>query len=181
MPNVAMVIAVILGVILASTGLPKLLRPHPFRASLVSTYGLSSRLATVLTWAIPGAELVAAGLTILPETRWVGFAGSATLLASFGLGASRAIVQGRSGDCGCFGELAPQPLSQKTVARAFALALLATFGFAVAVAPVGAPTTPGAAGIALALFGVVLAIVVITSTVRLMSAAGGSWSGRLHD
>lgn len=132
MELVTWAVAIAVAVPLLVTGSAKLVGAATFRRALVDTYGVAARWSGPLAVGVPALELIAAALVIVPSTRPAGFAVSCLSFAAFGVVASMALVTGRSGDCGCLGELRAEPLSGRTARRAFALAGFAGVGLVVA-------------------------------------------------
>ena len=102
-------------------GLSKLSDRYLFVQHL-GAYRTPDALLPTMTWAIPIAELLTAGLLLSPWRQW-GAVCAAALLLAYATGMAWHLHQGRSLDCGCGGEALP--LSWHLVARNTLLALLA--------------------------------------------------------
>ena len=104
----------------------KLLDLDGSRRSL-EQFGVSARVARFGGVALPFAELaVAAALLIRPTARW-GAVAAVLLLAVFVAGIARALAQGKSPDCHCFGRIHSEPVGAATVIRNLVLAAAAAF------------------------------------------------------
>ena len=78
---------------------------------------MPARLAASAGPALPLAELaVAVALVIRPSARW-GAPGALLLLPVFIAGVARAMSQGRTPDCHCFGQLHSEPAGRSTLIR----------------------------------------------------------------
>jgi hypothetical protein len=131
MISIGFVIAVSLATILTFSGITKLFNRDGFSSALVGTFGLPKALGQPMSLAVPVFELmIAAGLLIEPLV--IASLIAATLFFSAALiVAGLAFVSGRSGDCGCFGDLVEDELGRKTLARLGALIGLSALGIAV--------------------------------------------------
>ena len=69
----------------------------------------------VLAWAVPAAELGAAGLLVVAPA-WGGMSAFA-LLAAFTTVLVRVLRSGRAVSCNCFGGLSNRPISNRTLVR----------------------------------------------------------------
>jgi methylamine dehydrogenase accessory protein MauD len=107
-------------------GFGKLLDLAGSRRALVD-FGVPERFVQAGAVALPSAELaVVVGLVIRPSAVWAGVAGLLLLLA-FVVGISRALSQGRTPDCHCFGQIHSSPAGRSTLVRNALLAAVAAF------------------------------------------------------
>lgn len=120
--------ALVVASILGATGLSKALSPKLFAERLSGTYGLPSNLAFPVAILVPTIEFIGCALLLLPQERLAGFMLASVTLVSLALASTVALVQGRSGDCGCYGTLASTPLSRSTPLRALAVLSIAIVG-----------------------------------------------------
>ena len=113
-----------LSAVFAIAGLAKL-SDRRGTADTLEAFGVSRPLAWPAAVALPAAELIIAGaLLVQPTARWAG-SGAALLLIVFGAGVGRALSQGRTPECNCFGQVSSQQISWRTLARNAALAAVA--------------------------------------------------------
>jgi hypothetical protein len=105
------------------SGIAKLFALHTFRFGLQLLPFMTKPVATVLSIAIPIAELVLAAFLYVNST-WAKY-GAVALLVLFSGVALLAVGMGRKVPCGCFGQLDGQTLSIRTVIRNGVLILIA--------------------------------------------------------
>jgi methylamine dehydrogenase accessory protein MauD len=99
----------------------------PGAASAMRSFGVPERLARLAGRALPIAELgIALLLLPVPTAWWAALAGLGLLLA-FIAGIAVNLVQGRTPDCHCFGQVHSAPIGRPTLLRNGLLALLAAF------------------------------------------------------
>jgi hypothetical protein len=116
----------VLAAVFALAGAAKLADPAGSRAA-VAGFGVPERLAGPIGTALPIVELGTAA-TLLPEaTAEAAAAAALGLLLALSAGISSSIARGEAPDCHCFGQLHSAPAGPRTLARNFALALLAGF------------------------------------------------------
>jgi peroxiredoxin len=166
--------------VFALAGVAKLMNLAGSREA-VEGFGVPPRLARSIGTALPFAE-IAVAVALLPtaSARW-GAIGAAVLLAAFSAGVARALGQGLAPDCNCFGQVASEPVSARTLVRNGILAALALL---IAIAGPGSPlsswtTSRSAADILAALATVtaaVLATVVFARRGATIQAADGTIS-----
>src|SRR6476646_6100915 len=102
-------------------------------------FGVPSKLADVFGMLLPLAELAIAVALVVPPTAWWGAVAALALLLIFVAGIGYNLVQGRTPDCHCFGQLHSAPAGWSTLIRNLMLA-----GFAGVVVGFGRSTTgPG--------------------------------------
>jgi hypothetical protein len=87
------------------------------------------RVAVVVSGAVIGAELLVAGLLLLPVSRTFGAAGALTLLLLFSALIVSALVNGNAPVCFCFGTHSAQPVSTDNLVRNAALGAMALVAF----------------------------------------------------
>lgn len=125
--NDALVVArLCLAVVFFLAGVAKLADRSGTRQALAD-FDVPRRLADPLLLLLPAAELTAATALLFPTTARWGAAGCLVLLALFVGALTRVLRRGEAPDCHCFGQLHSKPASWATVARNFALALLAAY------------------------------------------------------
>lgn len=95
-------------------------------ARAMKEFGLPSRLARPLGYALPLAELVVAALLLFVSPWWGGL-GALALLLLFNAAIALNLVKGRRPDCHCFGQLHSTPVGWKTLLRNVLFALGAGF------------------------------------------------------
>jgi peroxiredoxin/uncharacterized membrane protein YphA (DoxX/SURF4 family) len=115
-----------LALVFATAGVAKLAdRPGTRRA--LNEFGASASIAVPLALLLPVAELMVAAMLLVPGLdRW-GAACALVLLVLFSAAIANSLVQGRTADCHCFGQLHSSPASWRTIARNTAFGLLASF------------------------------------------------------
>jgi hypothetical protein len=116
----------ILAAVFAVAGAAKLADLAGSRAA-VAGFGVPERLAGPVGTALPFAELAAAALLLPEATARSGAIAALGLLLAFSLGISTSIARGEAPDCHCLGQLHAEPVGRRTLARNFALAVLAGF------------------------------------------------------
>jgi methylamine dehydrogenase accessory protein MauD len=99
-------------------------------------FGVPERLAGPVAVVIPVAELLAAGLLLVPQSARAGSVLALALLGLFSAGIIRAMSHGEAPDCHCFGTLHSEPAGVRTLMRNGLL-------IAIAVVPLAA-ASPGA-------------------------------------
>jgi len=115
-----------LGAIFAVAGITKLLDRRG-TGEAVKNFGSPERLAPVLSFVLPIAELaIAAGLLFARTTRISALA-SLLMLSLFIVVISVNLARGRTHDCHCFGQLHSRPLGWSTLVRNLIFALGAGF------------------------------------------------------
>src|SRR5882672_6659640 len=111
-----------LGAIFAVAGITKLLDRRG-TGEAVKNFGSPERLAPVLSFVLPIAELaIAAGLLFARTTRISALA-SLLMLGLFIVVISVNLAHGRTHDCHCFGQLYSRPLGWPTLVRNLIFAL----------------------------------------------------------
>ncbi len=104
-------------------------------ARALRDFGVPERLAALAGPALPVSELaVAAALVFRPSARW-GALGALLLLLGFIVGVARAMSQGRTPDCHCFGQLHSEPAGRSTLIRNLVLAAPAALILAAGTGP----------------------------------------------
>ena len=131
----------LLAVVFVAAGLPKL-ADRPGTRKAIEEFGAPRILVGLLAFALPLAELTAAGLLVAAPSRALGGVVGLMLLGLFSLAIAVSLARGRAPDCHCFGQLHSAPASWKTLVRNGALAVLA--GTAVVAGIAG--DTPSAVG-----------------------------------
>jgi uncharacterized membrane protein YphA (DoxX/SURF4 family)/thiol-disulfide isomerase/thioredoxin len=112
---------VALAVVFAIAAVGKLRDRRGSRRAMAD-FGVPDRLSGVIVGLLPVAELlVAAGLLPAATARWAAIA-ALILLLGFTGAITRALSQGRSPDCHCFGQLHSEPAGPGALARNGALA-----------------------------------------------------------
>lgn len=134
MQTVLIVLRLGLAGVFATAGVGKLLDREGSRDALVD-FGVPQEAARIGAIALPVAELVVtAGLVLRPTAQWAA-AGAGLLLLLFIAGISRALGQGRTPDCHCFGQIHSSPAGRGTLVRNVALAAPAVFVLAAGPGP----------------------------------------------
>jgi uncharacterized membrane protein YphA (DoxX/SURF4 family)/thiol-disulfide isomerase/thioredoxin len=87
-------------------------------------FGVPARYANLAARALPIAELTTAVLLVLEPTAWLGGIAALLLLLVFIAGISNSLSHGRTPDCNCFGQVASEPISARTIIRNVVLAAL---------------------------------------------------------
>jgi uncharacterized membrane protein YphA (DoxX/SURF4 family)/thiol-disulfide isomerase/thioredoxin len=124
MSTVVLVARLVLVGVFALAGVTKLMNLAGSREA-VEGFGVPPGLARSIGTVLPFAELaVAAALLPTASARWGGV-GAAVLLAGFSAAVARALRQGLAPDCNCFGQVASEPVSARTLMRNGGLAVLA--------------------------------------------------------
>jgi uncharacterized membrane protein YphA (DoxX/SURF4 family) len=93
----------------------------------VAAFGVPNRLARPVGTVVPLAELATAALLLPAATARAGATVALGLLLAFSLGIAASIARGEAPDCRCLGQLHSEPIGRRTLARNFALALIAGF------------------------------------------------------
>jgi uncharacterized membrane protein YphA (DoxX/SURF4 family)/thiol-disulfide isomerase/thioredoxin len=124
MTSVVLIARIVLVGVFALAGVTKLMNLAGSREA-VEGFGVPPRLARSIGSALPFAE-IAVAVALLPtaSARWAAI-GAALLLAGFSAGVARALSQGLAPDCNCFGQVASEPVSARTLVRNGVLAALA--------------------------------------------------------
>ncbi len=91
----------------------------------VKDFGVPGNLAKPLAIALPVAELLIALLLLPVATAWLGAIGGFLLLATFIGGMIWQMAKGNAPDCHCFGAIASEPVSAKSLIRNIVFAVLA--------------------------------------------------------
>jgi uncharacterized membrane protein YphA (DoxX/SURF4 family)/thiol-disulfide isomerase/thioredoxin len=113
----------VLAVVFATAAVGKLLDRRGSRQAMAE-FGVPSRLAGWASTLVPAAEfVVAVGLLPAATARWAAV-GALGLLLGFMGGITRALSQGRTPDCHCFGQLHSAPAGPGALARNAGLAVL---------------------------------------------------------
>ncbi len=119
--------AISLSLILVYSGLRKAANVHKFGSILETTYGLNRTVAAIAGPAIPLFEVAIAASLVWPSTRAEGLVATIMLFSVIVFVAVIARLNGRSGDCGCFGREREQ-LSSRTFVRLMGLIVVAAIG-----------------------------------------------------
>jgi hypothetical protein len=131
--------ATALSIVLVVSAWNKLRSPARFRAALGTFKTIPALSIPTLVVAVPGAELLVAGLQWVPSLRpWIGVVAIAMLVA-FTLLLLHSLLSGEHADCGCFGSVAPEKVSWFSIVRNVVL-----IGFAVIGVVVGDGASRGA-------------------------------------
>lgn len=124
METTLLVVRVLLCGIFATAGIAKLFDRHGSQQAIRS-FGIPKGLVVPFALLLPVAELAIA-LALLPvATAWWGALGALLLLLLFLAGIAYNLVQGRTPDCHCFGQLHSAPAGWPTMLRNGLLACLA--------------------------------------------------------
>src|SRR5215208_919776 len=116
----------LLAAVFAVAGAAKLADVAGSRAA-VEGFGVPTRLARPIGTILPLAELATAVLLLPAATGRAGAIAALGLLLAFSAGIAASIARGEAPDCNCFGQLHSEPVGPKTLARNFALAMVAGF------------------------------------------------------
>lgn len=103
LPWVALAARLVLGVVFAVAGWPKLLDPEGTLRSVRAFRLVPEALVPAFGYALPVVELALAALLIVGLVTRIAAAGVAVLLVMFLVGIAAAWARGLSIDCGCFG------------------------------------------------------------------------------
>lgn len=132
----------ILGLVLFAAGLAKLRSPARF-AKAIEAYGiLPDYLTPLVVRLLPGAEILLGSLLLVGVRVVMASVVASVLLVSFTLAMMLSLKHGAAVECGCFGEVASEPIGGGTLLRN--LLLLAA---SLTTAAVGSPylaLSPGA-------------------------------------
>ena len=90
-------------------------------------FGVPERLAPLIAWCLPLAEILVAVALIPLSTAWWGAMGALALLSVFTIGIGVSLARGQSPDCRCFGQIHSEPVSWLTFGRNLLLAAVAGF------------------------------------------------------
>jgi hypothetical protein len=121
--------AVLVGVFLVSAA-SKVRDLGSFSSALTATYGIPGPAARPLRVVVPIVEFgIAVGLIIEP-TRGLALIWALSFLLVVLMVASSAYLAGRTGDCGCFGDLIQEQLGRGTLARLCGLLVVCAIGLA---------------------------------------------------
>ncbi|MGA9773209.1 MAG: MauE/DoxX family redox-associated membrane protein [Blastocatellia bacterium] len=90
-------------------------------------FGVPKRLATLVAWCLPLAEILVAVALIPQSTAWWGACGALALLLSFTIGIGVSLARGQAPDCRCFGQIHSEPVSRVTFGRNLLLVAVAGF------------------------------------------------------
>jgi thiol-disulfide isomerase/thioredoxin len=124
MDTVADLARALLAVVFTVAAVAKL-NDLPSARRTMAAFGVPPELSHSAGTALPFAELATAvALVIEPSARWGGIAALALLLL-FIAGISNSLAQGRTPDCNCFGQIASEPVSSRTIVRNAVLAAIA--------------------------------------------------------
>ena len=116
MGTFAIGVQLLLAAVFATAGVAKLLDRSGSQRALVG-FGVPQALAPALALALPLAEITtAAALALRPSARF-GAVAALLLVLSFVAGISRALRQGATPDCHCFGQLHSAPAGRGTLIR----------------------------------------------------------------
>jgi uncharacterized membrane protein YphA (DoxX/SURF4 family) len=119
-----LLIRIFLAGVFALAGIGKLLDLEGSEKA-VREFGVPGDLAKPFAVALPVAELLIAALLLPVSTAWFGAIGGFLLLATFIGGMIWQMAQGRAPDCHCFGAIASEPVSVKSLIRNIVFAILA--------------------------------------------------------
>ncbi|MFN8162319.1 MAG: MauE/DoxX family redox-associated membrane protein [Solirubrobacterales bacterium] len=119
-----LLLRVILGAVFAIAGVAKL-RDGAGTRRTVQEFGVPEKLAPMVGFCLPLAELAAATTLVFNPTAGVGAIASFCLLALFAAVIAASISRGQRPDCNCFGQLHSAPVGWRTAARNLVLAALA--------------------------------------------------------
>jgi hypothetical protein len=174
MAELKLMLALGLALLLVVFASPKFFALGEFRRILSETYRIRSSLVPIIAIGVPTVELVCAALLLVPNAQGVGFLASTATFSSFSVFASIAVVQGRSGTCGCLGALRQEPLDRSTAVRAFAMATLAAVGLMLSVSMPRVAQHGNEVSLLLGGAGVVILIALSRAILRLAVTLGGS-------
>jgi thiol-disulfide isomerase/thioredoxin/uncharacterized membrane protein YphA (DoxX/SURF4 family) len=124
MDTVADLARALLAVVFTVAAVAKLLDLPASTRTMVG-FGVPPRFSRIAGTGLPFAELATAvALVIEPSARWGGIAALALLLV-FIAGISNSLAHGSTPDCNCFGQIAAEPISSRTIIRNAILAAIA--------------------------------------------------------
>lgn len=125
-PAIGWILALSLGLLLASAASHKLRDPARFRAALAGYQLIPAVALGPAGIVVIAAELAAAVLVVLPAQRPLGGALAAGLMAAYGAAITVNLLRGRTRiDCGCLGFGTSERIAWWMVGRNVALALVA--------------------------------------------------------
>jgi thiol-disulfide isomerase/thioredoxin len=124
MDTVADLARALLAVVFTVAAVAKLLDLPASTRTMVG-FGVPPRYSRTAGTGLPFAELATAvALVVEPSARWGGIAALALLLV-FIAGISNSLAHGATPDCNCFGQIASEPVSSRTIVRNAILAAIA--------------------------------------------------------
>jgi uncharacterized membrane protein YphA (DoxX/SURF4 family) len=126
MDAAVLVARLLLAAAFAIAGAAKLTDLGASRAALAE-FGLPHRMAIPAGTLLPFAELATAVALVPAATARAGATAALVLLLVFSAAVASSLARGESPNCQCFGQLRAAPVGPSTLARNFALALLAGF------------------------------------------------------
>jgi uncharacterized membrane protein YphA (DoxX/SURF4 family)/thiol-disulfide isomerase/thioredoxin len=122
--TVDLALRLVLTAVFATAGVGKLLdREGSIRA--LSDFGVGGQLGRVAGTALPYMELAVAVALVFPPTAIAGAIVAVALLLGFIVGIGRALLEGSTPDCHCFGQIHSSPAGPKTLIRNGVLAAMA--------------------------------------------------------
>lgn len=125
-PAIGWILALSLGLLLASAAVHKLRNPARFRSALAGYRLLPEAALSASGVVVIGIEFAAAALLVLPAERPLGGALAAALMAAYGTAIGINLLRGRTRiDCGCLGVGTSDRIAWWMVGRNVALALVA--------------------------------------------------------
>ena len=117
-------VAVSLVIVFAVAGITKLSDRSGSREAARS-FGVPERLAVVVGYGLPLAEITIALLLLPAATRWYAAVAALALLLAFCAAIAVALARGKAPECHCFGQLHSAPAGWRTLARNLVLAAAA--------------------------------------------------------
>jgi hypothetical protein len=120
----AIVSMVLLAGVFTVSGVAKIVDPEGTRTA-VRGFGVAERLVSPVARVLPGFELVVAGMIIIPPVRLIGIMAAIALLLLFTAAVLFNVLQGRTPECRCFGQLRSTPIGWRTAGRNVSLLLVA--------------------------------------------------------
>ncbi len=168
MVDIAFAAAMILAAVLAVSSVGKALGLRNFQDVLAGTYGLPAGASRTLGLLVVIVEAASAALLMVPATRSVGFATSAIFFVVTLAVAASAYRAGRTGSCGCFGDVVQEQLGPRTLQRLIALVFICGLGLILSLPDRDtiAFQLPAAAAVSLVLAGTAVCLTGLASAAR---------------
>jgi peroxiredoxin len=128
-PTLGLVCAVALSGVFAVSGVAKLADREGTRQA-VAGFGVRASRVNGVAAVLAPAELLVALALVVPASNPAGLILALLLLSGFTRAVALAMLAGRRPECHCFGRIGGADISQRTVARNIALAVIAVVGIA---------------------------------------------------
>lgn len=124
MDSALLIARLFLALVFGVAGIAKAADPAGTKRAIAG-FGVPPKVASLLGYCLPAAEILIATALIPLNTAWLGATAALALLLVFAVGIAANLARGHKPDCHCFGQLHSKPVGGSTLARNLVLMAIA--------------------------------------------------------